>query len=75
MKKYIRSNKYNNAYDYMGDTSYLRYDYDEYNVYDDLDDAKSVVDNLRNKGYCATINTRYSRSCIPEGYAVIYWKC
>ena len=72
MKRYIKSNSCGNSY--FGDTRFHDYDYD-YNAYEDLDDAKSVVDALRSDGYCATINTRSGRNGNPEEYVVIYWKC
>ena len=71
MKRYIRSNSCKNSY--FGDTSFLHYDYDTYNVYDDIDDAKNAVDMIRNRGFCATITKHYGINSVPETYEVIEW--
>ena len=71
MKRYIRSNSYGNSY--FGDTSFLHYDYDIYNEYDDVDDAKNAVDMIRNRGFCATIAVNYGRDGVSKTYEVIQW--
>lgn len=71
MKRYVRSNGCGNSY--FGDTSFLRYDYDTYNEYDDVDDAKNAVDMIRDRGDCATIAVNYARDGVTKTYEVIRW--